>query len=62
MKFNTNQQKRMFYINSKWGKCDMDEGWIMVVYDKGTALCSWESMYITQVPLILYSPLSSRAI
>jgi len=60
MRFNDNGLKRIFYINSNFGGCGQDKGWIMVLDTNSEARCPWERMYVTQAPFIIYSPFSSR--
>ena len=59
--YQNDKLKRIFYINSNWDGCDNDKGWIMVNDVNSQPPCPWETMYVTQAPFIIYSPLSSRA-
>ena len=58
--YQSDKVKRIFYINSNWDGCDNDKGWIMVNDVNSQPPCPWETMYVTQAPFIIYSPLSSR--
>ncbi|CAC5420409.1 unnamed protein product [Mytilus coruscus] len=49
-----------FYINSVWGGCASDAGWLMVYDTHNLGGCSWEKHYLSDKPAILYSPISTR--
>ncbi|CAG2208059.1 SULT1 [Mytilus edulis] len=51
---------RSFYINSVWGGCASDAGWLMVYDTHNVAGCPWEGYYLSDKPAILYSPISTR--
>ncbi|XP_063418038.1 uncharacterized protein LOC134700589 [Mytilus trossulus] len=47
---------RRFFINSNYGGCCCDKGWLFVsdIYSYG--LCDWEHLYLPQKPFIIFSP------
>ncbi|VDI49771.1 Hypothetical predicted protein [Mytilus galloprovincialis] len=51
---------RSFYINSVWGGCASDAGWLMVYDTHNVGGCPWEGYYLSDKPAILYSPISTR--
>ncbi|CAG2224549.1 unnamed protein product [Mytilus edulis] len=51
---------RRFFINSNYGGCCCDKGWLFVsdIYSYGD--CDWEHLYLPQKPFIIFSPQSIK--
>ncbi|XP_021371877.1 uncharacterized protein LOC110462289 [Mizuhopecten yessoensis] len=51
-----NHHIRRFFINSLYGGCSNDYGWL-IVYDGGSVgICEWEKDHNHETPAVLYSP------
>ena len=50
---------RRFFINSNYGSCEVDSGW-MTVADQREPLCSWETGFPQSYPFIVYAAGSAK--